>query len=102
MSNKLVPNLGKSKLMYFNSRPKIDLEALMFGGVEIEWVKEFKYLGLVLNDRMSYSSQIDRICTKISQYIGVFYNLNRILPKHILILLYHTFILPHLKLHIIL
>ena len=102
MSNKLVPNLGKSKLMYFNSRPKIDLEALMFGGVEIEWVKEFKYLGLVLNDRMSYSSQIDRICTKISQYIGVFYNLNRILPKHILILLYHTFILPHLMLHIIL
>ena len=102
MSNKLVPNLGKSKLMFFNSRPKIDLEALMFGGVEIEWVKEFKYLGLVLNDRMSYSSQIDRICTKISQYIGVFYNLNRILPKHILILLYHTFILPHLMLHIIL
>ena len=51
---------------------------------------------------MSYSSHIDRIFTKVSQYIGVFYNLSRILPKHILVLLYHTFILPHLMLHIVL
>ena len=101
-SNRLVPNLGKSKLMFFNSKPKTDLEALMFGGEVIEWVNEFKYLGLVLNNRMSYSNHIDRICTKVSQYIGVFYNLNRILPKDILVLLYHTFILPHLMLHIVL
>ena len=102
MANKLVPNLGKSKLMFFNSKPKPDLETLTFSGVDIEWVNEFKYLGLVLNNRMSYSSHIDRICTKVSQYIGVFYNLSRILPKHILVLLYHTFILPHLMLHIVL
>ena len=101
-ANKLVPNLGKSKLMYFNSKPKADLETLTFGGVEIEWVNEFKYLGLVLNNRMSYSSHIEKICSKVSQYIGVFYNLSRILPKHILVLLYHTFILPHLMLHIVL
>ena len=102
LSNKLVPNLGKSKLMFFNSRPKPNLEALSFGGEIIEWVNEFKYLGLVINNRMSYSSHIDRICTKVSQYIGVFFNLNKILPKHVLMLLYHSFILPHLTLHIVL
>ena len=67
VSNKLVPNLGKSKLMCFNSRPKTDLEALTFSGETIEWVSDFKYLGLVVNNRMSYSSHIDRICTKVSQ-----------------------------------
>ena len=102
VSNKLVPNLGKSKLMFFNSKPKINLEALTFSGEEIEWVSEFKYLGLLINNRMSYSSHIDRICIKISQFIGVFYNLNKILPKDVLLLLYHTFILPHLMLHIVL
>ena len=102
LSNKLVPNLRKSKLMFFNSKPKPDLDVLTFGGEEIEWVSEFKYLGLVLNNRMSYSGHIDRICTKVSQYIGVFYNLNKILPKDVLVLLYHTFILPHLMLHIVL
>ena len=102
VTNKLVPNLGKSKLMFFNSKPKTDLETLTFGGVDIEWVCEFKYLGLTLNNRMSYSNHIDRVCNKVSQYIGVFYNLNRILPTHILVLLYHTFILPHFMLHIVL
>lgn len=102
VSNKLVPNLGKSKLMFFNSKPKVDLEALTFSGERIEWVSEFKYLGLVINNRMSYSSHIDRICTKISQFIGVFFNLNKILPQDVLVLLYHTFILPHLMLHIVL
>ena len=98
--NKLVPNLSKSKLMFFNSRPKPDLEALSFGNEVIEWVDQFKYLGLQLNSRMSYSDHISRVCTKVSQHIGVFYQLNKILPKEVLVLLYHAFILPHLTLHI--
>ena len=72
VTNKLVPNLGKSKLMFFNSRPKVDLEALVFGAETIEWVEEFKYLGLILNAKMSYSNHINKICTKISQHISIF------------------------------
>ena len=74
----------------------------MFGNVAIEWVEEYKYLGLILNSKMSFSSHIERVCTRVSQYIGVFYNLNKLLPKEILLLLYHAFILPHLTLHIVL
>ena len=36
MSKKLVPNLGKSKLMLFCSKPKTDLNDLSFGGKIIE------------------------------------------------------------------
>ena len=99
-TNKLVPNLNKSKLMYFHSRPKKDLESLLFGNETIEWVEEFKYLGLLLNSRMSYSTHISKICTKVSQHIGVFYQLNKVLPREVLVLLYNSFILPHLTLHI--
>ena len=67
MSNKLVLNLSKSKLMYFNSRPKPDLKALMFGTEIIEWVDEYRYLGFVLSSRMTYSNHIYKICTKVSQ-----------------------------------
>ena len=101
LSNKLVPNLKKSKLMFFNSRPKPQLEAIMFGNEVIDWVDEFKYLGLVLNSKMSFSNHIERVCNRVSQYIGVFYNLNRFLPRDILLLLYNAFILPHLSLHIV-
>ena len=51
---------------------------------------------------MSYSNHIERISIKVSQYIGVFYNLNKMLPREILLLLYYAFILPHLSLHIVL
>ena len=64
--NKLVPNLGKSKLMYFSSRPCLNLEELMFDNEIIEWVNEFKYLGLSLTNRMSYSCHIEKISTRIS------------------------------------
>ena len=47
LSNKLIPNLKKSKLMFFNSRPKPQLDAILFGDETIEWVDEFKYLGLL-------------------------------------------------------
>ena len=100
--NKLVPNLNKSKLMYFSSKPKVDLQELMFAGEVIEWVEEFKYLGLSLTNKMSYSCHIENISTKISRYIGIFYNLNKILPREVLLLLYHSFVLPHLTLHIVL
>ena len=98
--NKLVPNLKKSKLMFFNSKPKPQLENIRFSNEAIEWVDEFKYLGLVLNSKISFSTHIEKVCTRVSQHIGVFYNLNRILPNDILILLYYAFILPHLTLHI--
>ena len=46
--NKLVPNASKSKLMMFTSRPTSNLPVLLFKGKEIEWVSEFKYLGLTI------------------------------------------------------
>ena len=87
--------------MFFSSKPKPQLEHIMFGNEVIEWVDEFKYLGLILNNKMSFSNHIDKVCTRVSQYIGVFYNLNKIMPREILMLLYHSFILPHLTLHIV-
>ena len=87
--------------MFFNSRPKQQLDEIRFGNEVIEWVDEYKYLGLILNSRMSFSNHIERVCTRVSQYIGVFYYLNKLMPREILLLLYHAFILPHLTLHIV-
>ena len=72
----------------------------MFDGKIIEWVKESKYLELNTMSNMSFACHIDKISSRISCFSGVFYNLNRILPKWFLIMLYLAFILPHLTLHI--
>ena len=101
-NNKLVANINKSKLMLFSSRLCPNPEPLTFGGEVIEWVSEFKYLGLTLSNKMSYATHIENISTKVSQYIGVFYSINKIVPRHILLLLYFSYVVPHLTLHIIL
>ena len=100
--NMLVPNLSKSKLMFFSSRPHppMGLEDILFRNEKLEWVNEYKYLGLILSNKMSYARHIDKVCTRVSQYTGVFYHLNKILPRNVLMLLYHSHIVPHISLHI--
>ena len=72
--NMLVPNLSKSKLMLF-SRNQSNLPDIRFDNEIIEWVKEYEYLGLILTSSMFFGPHIDKVCTQVSQYIGIFYHL---------------------------
>ena len=98
--NKLIPNLEKSKLMMFSPKVYGRLPDFMFDGVAIEWVRDFKYLGLTLTSNLGFGHHISNICTQISQYTGIFHFLNKSLPQNILKLLYNSFVLPHLIMHI--
>ena len=59
--NKLIPNSGKSKLMMFKSRQTVVLPSFSFGGEEIEWVNEYKYLGITLTNNLNFTKHIDNI-----------------------------------------
>ena len=98
--NKLIPNLNKSKLMYFNSRPVPELRDIYFNNQKIEWVNSFKYLGLTITSKMSFAQHIEGTVNRISRFSGIFYNLRFILPMSVLKMLYRSFIIPHLLLHI--
>ena len=68
--NKLIPNSGKSKLLMFKSRPTTDLPSFSFGGEEIEWITEYKYLGITLTSNLNYSKHINNVSLKISRIVG--------------------------------
>ena len=99
-ANKLIPNLTKSKLMYFDSSPIPELPGISFDGQLIDWVEEYKYLGLTLTSKMSFSLHINNVIKRISRFVGTFYCLRAFVPNQILIMLYSTFVLPHLLLHV--
>ena len=99
--NKLVPNSRKSKLMMFRSRVTPELPSLYFGGEEIEWIKEFKYLGVTITNNMTFAKHINNISLKISQITGTFTCLRTIVPRNILIKLYYALVFPHLSGHVI-
>ena len=99
--NKLVPNSAKSKLMMFTSRTTPELLDLSFGGEIIEWVKEFKYLGLTINNNLNFSRHIKNIALNVSRITGTFINLRPIMPLQIVVKLYYALVFPHLNNHII-
>ena len=99
--NKLVPNSRKSKLMMFRSRITPELPSLYFGGEEIEWISEFKYLGVTITSNLSFAKHINNISLKVSQITGTFTCLRTIVPRNILIKLYYALVFPHLSGHVI-
>ena len=99
--SKLVPNSAKSKLMMFTSRTTPELLDLSFGGEIIEWVKEFKYLGLTINNNLNFSRHIKNIALNVSRITGTFINLRPIMPLQIVVKLYYALVFPHLNNHII-
>ena len=100
-SNRLVANSSKSKLMMFNSRPTQNLPDLIFNNAAIEWVEEFKYLGLVITNKLNYSRHINKVTLNISRLTGIFSNLRTIVPLHIMFKLYFALVFPHLINHVV-
>ena len=99
--NKLAPNASKSKLMMFTSRPTSNLPVLLFGGKEIEWVSEFKYLGLTITKNLSFATHINKVSLNLSRITGSLVNLRSFVPRHILLKLYFALAYPHIQNHIV-
>ena len=99
--NRLVPNASKSKLMMFSSRPTTSLPVVLFDGREIEWVSNFKYLGVTITRTLSFSPHIDNVALNISRITGTIINLRSVVPAYILMKLYFALAYPHISNHII-
>ena len=99
--NRLVPNASKSKLMMFSSRPTTNLPVMLFNGKEIEWVSDFKYLGVTITHNLNFSRHINNVSLNVSRITGSIINLRSIVPCHILVKLYYALAYPHIVNHII-
>ena len=89
-NNRMVVNTSKSKstaICSYQKRASLesDIIQLNFKGIELEQVDECKILGLLIDENLSFKPHIDRICSKISSFIGLLYRM---------ILFYNSFILP--------
>ena len=96
--NKLSLNIKKTKFMLFR-HPQSRLEnipTIMLNGVAIERVAEFKFLGTVIDETLSWKSHLNFIRKKISRNIGIIKRSKRYLPEKVLLQMYYSLILPNL------
>ena len=98
--NCLIPNVSKSKLMFFSSRMVAELPDFRFSGGAVDWVSDFKYLGLTLTNKLSYGMHIAKVALNISRISGMIASVREFVPRYILLKLYLALALPHINFHL--
>ena len=83
--NKLSLNARKTKFMIFHTKgtrlnfiPKI-----FINGTELERVADFNFLGLTINENLSWKPHVNKISNKIAKYSGILCRLKHFLPTYI-------------------
>ena len=107
-ANKLTLNVKKTKFMLFsdkNLKPDINLH---IGGKSIEQVgtgckeKYFKFVGHVLDDKLSWDGHVDHICKKLASSNFAINSSKHFLPLKIRLSVYYSFFDSHLNYGILL
>ena len=93
ISNRLSINLKKTYYMIFNSSNVLDLN---IAGININCVKNTKFLGVIIDQKLNWKLEIAAIKTKLYKIIWIFKNV-KLFDFKTLILLYNSLILPHLN-----
>ena len=94
-ANKLCLNTAKSRIMFFSPNRRLNLPTIFINGQELERVSKFNYLGIIINDKLSWTDHQNHISTKISKIIGVLTRLKHFLPQLILKTIYNSLIACH-------
>ena len=98
--NKLSLNVGKTKYMIFHNRQrKIDNYTnltLKINGQPIERTSSFNFLGIVINEFLTWTNHISYISQKINPVVGLLNRLKHQLPTRILKMIYNSLILSRL------
>ena len=68
---------------------------LKYNSQTIKRVSEFNFLGLTIEECLSWKPHVQKVSNKVSCTIGILRRLKNFLPAHVLRTLYNTLILPH-------
>ena len=96
--NKLVLNANKTKNVLLNGRRKIQFEKeFSFGNETIESVKQYKYLGVIIDCQLSFQHHVSYIEKRLVKFCGIFYRLKKVLTSRQMIQVFRTYIKPILQ-----
>lgn len=93
-TNLLSMNLSKTKYMLIRS-PRKQLpvrQPIVYNGQQIEEVRQYPFLGLTLDDTMSWMAHIDLLKSKLAPICGLLWKLSSFLPTSCLKKLYFSLV----------
>ena len=96
-ANKLTLNVNKSNLIPFkNAKKTAKTLNIKIKGEQIEEKKYTKYLGILIDNKLSWNYHVKHANLKISKGIGILTKLRRYLSKNVLRTLFYALVQPHI------
>ena len=63
----------------------------------IEHIHEARFLGVIMDDKLSWSHHIKSVESKMCRYVGIMYKIKKYLPLNARIQIYHSFVQSHIN-----
>ena len=96
--NKMTVNTKKTEVIFFGNKSrlkKLDNKTVKYLGTLLELKKEAKYLGVIFDEKMQWSSQISNITKKVNFKLGKIKSVASFLTSHTKKLLVNALVMPY-------
>ena len=95
--NHLTLSISKSKFMIIGSSQrlnKIDSISFKLDNMDLDEVSSFKYLGIVINNRLTWQDHVDQMFSKINKKLGLLKRIRYCLTLDARLLFFNSYVLP--------
>lgn len=98
IKNRLTLNVDKTVAMLFsNRRSSIDVRhRVCISNRHVIFDCKVKYLGVTLDDDLSFKEHINNLCSRVAKNIGVLYRVSHYVPIDVILKMYYALIYPYL------
>lgn len=97
--NKLALNIDKTSFIIFKSPQHTSLQPanIKFGKLPIKQTSYVKFLGVLLEENLSWKYHLTELSKKLARICGMFFKIRHFLPIHVLVCLYNSLFSPFLQ-----
>jgi len=95
--NHLMLSISKSKFMIIGSGQrlnKIDSFSFKVDNMNLDEVSSFKYLDIVINNRLTWQDHVDQMFSKTNKKLGLLKRIRYCLPLDARLLFFNSYVLP--------
>ena len=99
-ANKLTLNADKSSFTLFKSSKKVIQnvpEHINFLNQKIKRTSHIKFLGVILDENLTWNHHINEICSKLKRLFHIFYNIRNYLSKDNIKTIYYALVYSRIK-----
>ena len=103
VTNKLSLSFDKSNFVIFRSKKKKlpnnpDIDIISFGNHTIQRTAYCKYIGVTIDETLSWNQHVETILKALQKYYGIFYNIRKFISVHTARSIYFSVIYPRISL----